>query len=97
MIPQQCVRHPDAHWLDMKDFIYRPIPRLLRYELALKNILDETPAGHDDLNTIPAVLNIVKELGKEIEPGVASAKQKVELWKYSVNLDFEVGGNIART
>jgi len=78
----------------MKNFINRPIPRLLRYELLLKNILEETPPGHDDLDTIPAVLDVIKGLGKETEPGVVSAKQKVELWRYNANLVFKVGENI---
>jgi hypothetical protein len=80
----------------MKNFINRPIPRLLRYELLLKNILEETPAGFEDLDTIPAVLDVIKGLGKESEPGVVSAKQKVELWRYNANLVFKVGENIVR-
>jgi len=88
---QQSVRHPDAHRHDMKNFINRPIPRLLRYELLLKNILDETPAGHDDRKDIPDVLEVIKTLGKETEPGVESAKQKVELWRYNSNLVFKTG------
>ncbi|TCD61525.1 hypothetical protein EIP91_008286 [Steccherinum ochraceum] len=88
---EQCTRHPDAHRLDMKNFINRPIPRLLRYELLLKNILDETPEGHEDRDTIPQVLEVIKALGKETEPGVVSAKQKVEVWRYNSNLVFKLG------
>ncbi|KAL1707909.1 CNH domain-containing protein [Schizophyllum commune] len=88
---EQCTRHPDAHRLDMKNFINRPIPRLLRYELLLKNVLDETPPGHEDRNEIPSVLELIKALGKETEPGVVSAKQKVELWRYHSNLVFKPG------
>ncbi|KAJ7272700.1 CNH domain-containing protein [Mycena haematopus] len=88
---EQCVRHPDAHRLDMKSFINRPIPRLLRYELLLKGILDETPQNHDDRNEIPQVLEVIKALGKDTEPGVVSAKQKVELWRYNSNLVFKPG------
>ncbi|KAF8809527.1 hypothetical protein BYT27DRAFT_7187842 [Phlegmacium glaucopus] len=87
----QCIRHPDAHRLDMKNFINRPIPRLLRYELLLKGIMDESPAGHDDLETIPNVIDVIKALGKETEPGVFSAKQKVEVWRYNANLAFKAG------
>ncbi|KAJ6485700.1 signal transducer [Mycena sanguinolenta] len=87
----QCVRHPDAHRLDMKNFINRPIPRLLRYELLLKGILDETPQNHDDRKEIPQVLEVIKALGKDTEPGVVSAKQKVELWRYNSNLVFKPG------
>ena len=75
----------------MKNFINRPIPRLLRYELLLKNILDETPEGHEDKDYIPQVLDVIKALGKETEPGVVSAKQKVEVWRYNSNLVFKSG------
>jgi hypothetical protein len=75
----------------LKNFINRPIPRLLRYELLLKNILDETPQGHEDRNDIPQVLEVIKAIGKDSEPGVDSAKQKVELWRYNSNLVFKPG------
>ena len=75
----------------MKTFINRPIPRLLRYELLLKGILDETPEGHEDRETIPQVLELIKALGKDTEPGVWSAKQKVEVWRYNSALVFKQG------
>jgi len=75
----------------MKNFINRPIPRLLRYELLLKEILTETPSYHTDRNEIPHVIELIKALGRETEPGVTSAKQKVELWKYNSNLVFKPG------
>ncbi|KAF8202439.1 CNH domain-containing protein [Pholiota molesta] len=90
----QCVRHPDAHRLDMKSFINRPIPRLLRYELLLKGIMDETPAGHEDLDSIPNVIEVIKALGKETEPGVQESKQKVEVWRYNANIQFKAGESI---
>lgn len=80
----------------MKNFINRPIPRLLRYELLLKGIMDESPPGHDDLETIPNVIDVIKALGKETEPGVFSAKQKVEVWKYNANLVFKPGEYIVK-
>lgn len=88
---EQCTRLPDARKLDMKAFINRPIPRLLRYELLLKGILEETPEGHEDREAIPQVLELIKALGKETEPGVVSAKQKVEVWRYNSNLIFKPG------
>jgi len=77
--------------------INKPIPHPLRYELLSKNIFDETPSGPDDLNTIPAISNVVRGLGNENKPGVVSAKQKDELWRYNANLVFEVGDNIVRS
>ena len=78
----------------MKNFINRPIPRLLRYELLLRSILEETPSGHEDVESIPHVIDVIKALGKETEPGVTSAKQKVELWRYNSNLVFKAGESI---
>jgi len=75
----------------MKNFINRPIPRLLRYELLLKGIMEETPAGHEDHETIPQVIDVIKALGKETEPGVQSAKIKVEVWRYNANIVFKQG------
>ena len=75
----------------MKNFINRPIPRLLRYELLLKQILSETPASHNDRKEVPPVIELIKSLGRETEPGVANAKQKVELWKYNSSLVFKSG------
>ena len=91
---QQATRHPDARRLDIKAFVNRPIPRLLRYELLLKAVLDETPPGHDDHDSIPQVLEIIKDLGKATEPGVSTAKQKVELWRYNANLQFKPGESV---
>ncbi|KAG6849618.1 hypothetical protein H0H93_006902 [Arthromyces matolae] len=91
---ESCVRHPDAHRLDMKNFINRPIPRLLRYELLMKGILEETPPENGDIDQIPETIDLIKSLGKETEPGVAAAKQKVELWRYNSNLVFKAGETI---
>jgi len=45
--------------------------------------MEESPEGHDDLETIPQVIDVIKALDKETEPGVTSAKQKVELRRYN--------------
>jgi hypothetical protein len=88
---EQCTRHPDANRLDMKNFVNRPIPRLARYELLLKGINEASPDGHEDHESIPQVLEITKSLLRETQPGVASAEQKVELWRYNANLVFKPG------
>ena len=75
----------------MKNFIYRPIPRLLRYDLLLKGIMDESPPDHEALEEIPNVVDVIKALGKETEAGVQSAKNKVEVWRYNANLVFKQG------
>lgn len=75
----------------MKNFINRPIPRLLRYELLLKDIMRNSAEGHEDHMDIPNVIEAIKSLGKETEPGVQDAKTKVELWKYNSYLVFKHG------
>ncbi|KAH9957981.1 Dbl-like domain-containing protein [Lactifluus volemus] len=88
---EQCTRHPDANRLDMKNFVNRPIPRLARYELLLKGIMEASTEGHEDHESIPQVIEVIKSLLKETEPGVTSANQKVELWRYNSNLVFKPG------
>lgn len=57
----------------------------------LRGILDATPPGHEDRSAIPQVIETLKLLGKDTEPGVASAKQKVDLWKYNDLILFKQG------
>lgn len=49
------------------------------------------PPDHEDKEAIPQILEVIKSLGKDSEPGVVTAKQKVELWKYNSNLVFKPG------
>ncbi|TFK21787.1 signal transducer [Coprinopsis marcescibilis] len=88
---EEAVRHPDAHKLDMKTFINRPIPRLLRYELLLKEILGQTTIFHEDRSAIPEVIELISSLAREVQPGVESAKQKVEVWRYNSQLVYKPG------
>lgn len=83
----------------MGHFINRPIPRFVRYELLLQSILKVTPPDHEDRESIPQVLDVISALAKETEPGVHSATQKVELWRYNSNLVFKPGETVvsART
>lgn len=78
----------------MKSFVNRPIPRLARYELLLKGIVEASTEGHEDHDSIPHVIDVIKSLLKETQPGVASAEQKVELWQYNSNLVFKTGETV---
>lgn len=80
----------------MKDFVFRPIPRLLRYDLLLKAIKDTLPPGDEDIEAIPQVLDLIKDLGKATESGVTTAKEKVSLWNYHANLVFKSGEAVVR-
>ena len=88
------MRQLDAHGLGLKDFIHRPTDRLLRYDLLLKALLRDTPTGHGDLETMPMVLDTIKELRKETELEAVLAKRKVALWGYNANLVLEAGEHI---
>jgi hypothetical protein len=68
----------------MKNFVNRPIPRLARYELMLKGITEASHDGHEDHKSIPQVIEVIKSLLKEMQPGV-------ELWRYNANLVFKPG------
>lgn len=78
----------------MIGFINRPILQLLQYDELLRAILDEAPRAHEDRESIPQVLEVIKALGRETEPGVLSAKQKVKLWGYNAGLVFKRGETV---
>ncbi|KAG5637846.1 hypothetical protein H0H81_002983 [Sphagnurus paluster] len=88
---ENCIQHPDAHRMSMKDFLNCPLSRLLSYVETLREILNVTPRGHEDLRSIPEVIELIEALGRETEAGVASSKQKVQLWTYNANLVFRPG------
>ena len=75
----------------MKNFVHRPVARLARYELLLTSILKETPPGHEDRETIPQTLDVLRTLLKETNTGVKSANERVEIWRYNQNLVFKPG------
>lgn len=77
--------------MDIFHYIYRPIPRLLRYNLLLADILKSTtavgPPNHPDIDTIPQAMEIIGDLGKATQKGVAVNESKVELWTFQHTLD----------
>ena len=75
----------------MKDLVHRPIPRLARYELLLERIKKASAKGHEDHDSIPQVIDVIRSLLKETEPGVAFAEQKVEVCS---NLVFKPGETV---
>lgn len=88
---QTCLKSPLAQRQDIYHFINRPIPRLLRYNLLLADILKSTSeAGHinhPDIDTIPQAMEIIGDLGKATQKGVAVNESKVELWTFQHSLD----------
>ena len=80
----------------MKDFVFRPIPRLLRYVLLLEEVVKVLPEGHEDIEAIPPLCEFLKSLAKATQAGVATAEKKVELWNYHANLVFKPGEAVVR-
>lgn len=76
---------------DINHFTYRPVPRLLRYRLLLPPILETLkatgPPDHDDIETIPQVMELIDQLAKATQKGVAVNEAKVELWQFEHSLD----------
>ncbi|KZV64681.1 Dbl homology domain-containing protein [Peniophora sp. CONT] len=89
---ESCTRHPDANRQGINHFVNRPIPRLARYELLLKDIAKASPDGHEDCERTPRVIEVLKLLLKETDRGVASAERQVQLKKYDGSLVFNPGG-----
>lgn len=87
---EQCLKNPRSNRQDVYHFINRPIPRLLRYNLLLADILkslQEVADIHPDIETIPQVMELIGDLGKATQKGVAVNESKVELWTFQHSLD----------
>ncbi|OCF37676.1 hypothetical protein I316_00803 [Kwoniella heveanensis BCC8398] len=88
---QRCLKDPAANRQDVYHFINRPIPRLLRYNLLLADILKSLkevgPPDHPDIEQIPQVMEVITDLGKATQKGVAVNESKVELWGFQHTLD----------
>lgn len=85
-----CQKNPMSNRQDVYHFINRPIPRLLRYNLLLADILkslQEVSDVHPDIETIPQVMELIGLLGKATQKGVAVNESKVELWTFHHSLD----------
>ncbi|KAK4686044.1 RHO1 GDP-GTP exchange protein 1/2, partial [Tremellales sp. Uapishka_1] len=72
-------------------FAYRPVPRLLRYPLLLEGILETLkatgPEDHPDIDMIPQILELIADLGKATQKGVAVTESKLELTGFQQSLD----------
>ncbi|WVQ97641.1 hypothetical protein IAU59_004755 [Kwoniella sp. CBS 9459] len=88
---QRCLKDPAANRQDVYHFINRPIPRLLRYNLLLADILKSLkevgPPDHPDIDQIPQVMEVITDLGKATQKGVAVNESKVGLWGFQHTLD----------
>ncbi len=85
------MQNPDARELDIQTFIHLPIPHLLRYEVLLMNVLQETPDNHTDVIFIPQIIEVLRALGEGTETSIASTTKKAELLRYHCNIVFKPG------
>jgi hypothetical protein len=63
----------------------------VRYNLLLADILKSLkevgPENHPDIETIPQVMEVIGDLAKATQKGVAVNESKVELWTFQHSLD----------
>ena len=87
----ECLKNPLSNRQEINHYIYRPIARLLRYPLLLKDILAAQeavgPPDHPDIDTIPQIIDLIDNLAKAGQKGVAVNQSKVELWHMKTTLD----------
>ncbi|KAG8763381.1 hypothetical protein FRC11_004256 [Ceratobasidium sp. 423] len=88
---ERQIRVPDARRLELKAFIHRPVARLPRYELLLRDIMAASPMDHEDRESIPQIIEIISELNRSTNAAIGTAKQKVEIWNYASNLVWKPG------
>ncbi|KAG8687195.1 hypothetical protein FRC09_013647, partial [Ceratobasidium sp. 395] len=88
---ERQTRVSDARKHELKMFIHRPVARLPRYELLLRDIMAASPMDHEDRESIPQIIEIISELVRSTNAAIGTAKQKVEIWNYASNLVWKPG------
>jgi hypothetical protein len=78
---------------DLITFLSRPVTRLPRLNLLLEQTLKLTDIEHDhpDIDTLPIILGILKDLIKSTQPGIEAAEGKVKFWALCESLVFQRG------
>jgi hypothetical protein len=88
---EEQLRDPICRRQDVDHYIYRPIPRLLRYPLLLKQILELQitvgPPDHPDISAIPEILDLIDKQAKVGQMGVAQNEVKVQLWQLQESIE----------
>jgi hypothetical protein len=80
----------------MKALVNCPISHLMQYRLLIESLPKKTPTEAQDWLRILQLLGLIDALEKETKPRVASAEQKVEVWRYNSNLVFKPGEQVVR-
>lgn len=78
---QKAIRHPQAYRNDMYHFINRPIPRLLRYDLLLKEISKLSKKEGLPTDEIQQVQQELAASAALTDKAVAEAQDKIEMWQ----------------
>lgn len=86
---KNTLHNPGRH--EINHYINRPISRLLRYTLLLKDILSAQiaagPPDHVDIEAIPQIIDLIDSLAKAGQKGVTINTAKVELRHLNTTLD----------
>lgn len=72
-------------------FLSRPVTRLPRMNLVLKESLKATDAEHPDMEALPIVIGILEDFVKSTQPGIEAAESKVKFWQLCESLVFQRG------
>ena len=90
---QSVAQDPRIRKRDLITFLSRPVTRLPRLNLLLEQTLKLTSneANHSDLETLPLILDILKDCIKSTQPGIEAAESKVKFWALCESLVYQKG------
>lgn len=98
---QKAIRHPQAYRNDMYHFINRPIPRLLRYDLLLKEISKLSKKEGLPVDEIQQVQQELAASAALTDKAVQEAQDKIEMWQLKDTLatpsDAKFDGSVVST
>ncbi|KAL1739958.1 hypothetical protein HDZ31DRAFT_48462 [Schizophyllum fasciatum] len=90
---QSAAADPRIRKRDLVTFLSRPVTRLPRLNLLIEQLhkLTEHTYDHPDLDTLPTISGILKDLIKSTQPGIEAAESKVKFWALCESLVYRKG------
>ncbi|ORZ29742.1 hypothetical protein BCR44DRAFT_1447970 [Catenaria anguillulae PL171] len=85
---------PRCRSLDLGSYLLKPMQRLTRYPLLIKQILHHTPDTHSDHPTLLASLHAAEKVLYEVNEAARDQEDKVKFSEIATKVDLRLGSNV---
>ena len=86
---QKCSQHPAVKGMPLSSFLLKPMQRITKYPLLIKQILKYTPADHPDYQNVKDAFEKAEELCVQVNEGVREKENSERLEWMQANVKCE--------